>query len=94
MKSKIITIMKLAICLMCAVCAVKALIYVTRPKPVTEPEPLVINEPEKVNKGLLTVIDEDREVLFQYEGYIRDWYSEVEGKKYIIVYTKDAEVLK
>lgn len=47
----------------------------------TDPEPLVINTNDDV---LLTVIDEQGQVVFQYAGEVKDWT--VEGERYMNIY--------
>lgn len=51
-----------------------------------EAEPLVINTYPKVSKGILTAIDSEQGVVFQYDGDIQIHYSEAEKKTYVNVY--------
>lgn len=57
-----------------------------------DPEPLVINTVEDQDDMLLTVIRDNGETVFQYEGNIELWKGE-DGKAYGIIYL-DEEVLQ
>lgn len=57
-----------------------------------EPEPLVINTVEDGDDMLLTVIRDNGETVFQYEGDLELWKGE-DGKAYGIIYL-DEEVLQ
>lgn len=57
-----------------------------------DPEPLVINTVEDQDDMLLTVIREDGETVFQYEGDLELWKG-ADGKAYGIIYL-DEEVLQ
>lgn len=56
------------------------------------PEPLVINTVEDVDDMLLTVIRNNGETVFQYEGNVELWKG-ADGKAYGIIYL-DEEVLQ
>ena len=58
----------------------------------TEAEPLVINTVQSGDDMLLTVIRDNGETVFQYEGNIELWKGE-DGKAYGIIYL-DEEVLQ
>ncbi len=58
----------------------------------TEAEPLVINTIEKRNEGLLTVIRDNGETAFQYEGDFDIWIG-ADGKTYAMLYMEE-EVLQ
>lgn len=57
-----------------------------------EAEPLVINTVESGDDMLLTVIRDNGETVFQYEGYVQLWKG-ADGKAYGIIYL-DEEVLQ
>lgn len=57
-----------------------------------EAEPLVINTVEDQDDMLLTVIRDNGETVFQYEGDLELWKGE-DGKAYGIIYL-DEEVLQ
>lgn len=57
-----------------------------------DPEPLVINTVESGDDMLLTVIRDNGETVFQYEGDVRLWKG-ADGKAYGIIYL-DEEVLQ
>ena len=57
-----------------------------------DPEPLVINTVEDGDDMLLTVIRDNGETVFQYEGDLELWKGE-DGKAYGIIYL-DEEVLQ
>lgn len=57
-----------------------------------DPEPLVINMVEDQDDMLLTVIRDNGETVFQYEGDLELWKGE-DGKAYGIIYL-DEEVLQ
>lgn len=57
-----------------------------------EPEPLVINTVQGQDDMLLTVIRDNGETVFQYEGKVELWKGE-DGKTYGIIYL-DEEVLQ
>ena len=57
-----------------------------------EPEPLVINTVESGDDMLLTVIRDNGETVFQYEGDVQLWKG-ADGKAYGIIYL-DEEVLQ
>ena len=57
-----------------------------------EPEPLVINTAESGDDMLLTVIRDNGETVFQYEGDVQLWKG-ADGKAYGIIYL-DEEVLQ
>lgn len=57
-----------------------------------EAEPLVINTVEDQDDMLLTVIRDNGETIFQYEGDLELWKGE-DGKAYGIIYL-DEEVLQ
>lgn len=61
-------------------------------EPATEVSPLVINTVEDGDDMLLTVIRDNGETVFQYEGKIQLWKGE-DGKAYGIIYL-DEEVLQ
>lgn len=58
----------------------------------TEAEPLVINTVEQKNDGLLTVIRDNGETVFQYEGTFDVWIG-ADGKTYAMLYLEE-EVLQ
>lgn len=57
-----------------------------------DPEPLVINTVEDGDDMLLTVIRDNGETVFQYEGNVELWKG-ADGKAYGIIYL-DEEVLQ
>lgn len=57
-----------------------------------DPEPLVINTVEDDDDMLLTVIRDNGETVFQYEGDVRLWKG-ADGKAYGIIYLNE-EVLQ
>lgn len=57
-----------------------------------EPEPLVINTVEDQDDMLLTVIRDNGEMVFQYEGDVEIWCG-ADGKNYAILHL-DEEVLQ
>lgn len=57
-----------------------------------DPEPLVINTVEEEDDMLLTVIRDNGETVFQYEGDVRLWKG-ADGKAYGIIYLNE-EVLQ
>lgn len=57
-----------------------------------EPEPLVINTVQSGDDMLLTVIRDNGETVFQYEGDVRLWKG-ADGKAYGMIYL-DEEVLQ
>ena len=57
-----------------------------------EPEPLVINTVESGDDMLLTVIRDNGDTVFQYEGDVQLWKA-ADGKAYGIIYL-DEEVLQ
>lgn len=57
-----------------------------------EPEPLVINTVQRQDDMLLTVIREDGETVFQYEGNVGLWKG-TDGKNYAILHLNE-EVLQ
>ena len=59
---------------------------------VPDPEPLVINTVEDQDDMLLTVIRDNGETVFQYEGKVELWKGE-DGKNYAILHL-DEEVLR
>ena len=64
----------------------------TEAEPDTEAEPLVINTIEQRNEGLLTVIRNNGETAFQYEGDFDGWIG-ADGKTYAMLYLEE-EVLQ
>lgn len=58
----------------------------------TEAEPLVINTVQRQDDMLLTVIRDNGEAVFQYEGKVDLWKG-ADGKAYGIIYL-DEEVLQ
>ena len=64
----------------------------TNAEPDTEVRPLVINTVEDQDDMLLTVIRNNGETVFQYEGDVRLWKG-ADGKAYGIIYL-DEEVLQ
>lgn len=64
----------------------------TNAEATADPEPLVINTVEDQDDMLLTVIREDGETVFQYEGDLELWKG-ADGKAYGIIYL-DEEVLQ
>lgn len=67
---------------------------VVKPEQTTapDPEPLVINTVENGDDMLLTVIRDNGETVFQYEGDVQLWKG-ADGKAYGIIYL-DEEVLQ
>lgn len=63
----------------------------TKPEP-PDPEPLVINTVRDQDDMLLTVIRDNGETVFQYEGDLELWKG-TDGKAYGIIYIDD-EVLQ
>lgn len=63
----------------------------TKPEP-PDPEPLVINTVRDQDDMLLTVIRDNGETVFQYEGDVQLWKG-ADGKAYGIIYL-DEEVLQ
>lgn len=59
---------------------------------VPDPEPLVINTVRDQDDMLLTVIRDNGETVFQYEGNVELWKG-ADGKAYGIIYL-DEEVLQ
>lgn len=57
-----------------------------------EAEPLTVNTVYKKNNGLLTVIRDNGETAFQYEGDFDVWLG-ADGKTYAMIYL-DEEVTK
>lgn len=57
-----------------------------------DPEPLVINTVEDQDDMLLTVIRDNGETVFQYEGNVELWKG-TDGKKYAILHLNE-EVLQ
>lgn len=57
-----------------------------------DPEPLVINTVEDQDDMLLTVIRDNGETVFQYEGKVKIWRGN-DGKNYAILHL-DEEVLQ
>lgn len=57
-----------------------------------DPEPLVINTVEDGDDMLLTVIRDNGETVFQYEGKVKIWRG-TDGKNYAILHLNE-EVLK
>lgn len=57
-----------------------------------DPEPLVINKVEDGDDMLLTVIRDNGETVFQYEGNVELWKG-TDGKKYAILHLNE-EVLQ
>lgn len=57
-----------------------------------DPEPLVINTEEDGDDMLLTVIRDNGETVFQYEGNVELWKG-TDGKNYAILHL-DEEVLQ
>lgn len=76
--------------IMCVAIAGKAVLEKEPEK--AEAEPLVINTIEKRNEGLLTVIRDNGETAFQYEGDFDIWVG-ADGKTYAILYLEE-EVLQ
>lgn len=79
------------------VCAVVIGWAAAEPEQIKEPaeaeaEPLVINTVEDQDDMLLTVIRDNGETVFQYEGDLELWKGE-DGKAYGIIYL-DEEVLQ
>ena len=64
----------------------------TNAEPATEVRPLVINTVEDGDDMLLTVIRDNGETVFQYEGDLELWKGE-DGKAYGIIYLEE-EVLQ
>lgn len=64
----------------------------TNAEPDTEVRPLVINTVEDQDDMLLTVIRDNGETVFQYEGDLELWKG-ADGKAYGIIYL-DEEVTK
>lgn len=58
----------------------------------TEAEPLVLNTIEQRNEGLLTVVRDNGETAFQYEGDFDIWIG-ADGKTYAMLYLEE-EVLQ
>lgn len=75
-----------AVIVMCAAVAGKAAIE--KESEEAEAEPLVINTIEQRNEGLLTVIRDDGETAFQYEGDFDIWVG-ADGKTYAILYLEE-----
>ena len=72
-----------AVIVMCAAIAGKAILEKGSEK--AEAEPLVINTVEQRNDGLLTVIRDSGETVFQYEGTFDVWLG-ADGKTYAVIY--------
>ena len=64
----------------------------TNAEATADPEPLVINTVEDGDDMLLTVIRDNGETVFQYEGNVELWKG-ADGKAYGIIYL-DEEVLQ
>ena len=64
----------------------------TNAEATADPEPLVINTVQRQDDMLLTVIRDNGETVFQYEGDLELWKGE-DGKTYGIIYL-DEEVLQ
>lgn len=79
-----------AVIVMCVAIAGKAVLEKEPEK--AEAEPLVINTIEQRNEGLLTVIRDNGETAFQYEGDFDVWIG-ADGKTYAILYLEE-EVLQ
>lgn len=79
-----------AVIVMCAAIAGKAILEKRSEK--AEAEPLVINTVEQKNDGLLTVIRDSGETVFQYEGTFDVWIG-ADGKTYAMLYLEE-EVLQ
>lgn len=83
-----------AVAVMCAAVLGKAALgqEQTEAEPGTEAEQLVINTIEQRNEGLLTVICDNGETAFQYEGDFDVWIG-ADGKTYAMLYLEE-EVLQ
>lgn len=64
----------------------------TNAEATADPEPLVINTVQRQDDMLLTVIRDNGEAVFQYEGKVDLWKG-ADGKAYGIIYL-DEEVLQ
>lgn len=64
----------------------------TNAEATADPEPLVINTVQRQDDMLLTVIRDNGETVFQYEGDLELWKG-ADGKAYGIIYL-DEEVLQ
>lgn len=64
----------------------------TNAEATADPEPLVINTVQRQDDMLLTVIRDNGETVFQYEGDLELWRG-ADGKAYGIIYL-DEEVLQ
>lgn len=64
----------------------------TNSEATADPEPLVINTVQRQDDMLLTVIRDNGEAVFQYEGKVDLWKG-ADGKAYGIIYL-DEEVLQ
>ena len=64
----------------------------TNAEATADPEPLVINTVQRQDDMLLTVIRDNGETVFQYEGDLDIWKG-ADGKAYGIIYL-DEEVLQ
>lgn len=64
----------------------------TNAEATADPEPLVINTVQRQDDMLLTVIRDNGETVFQYEGKVDLWKG-ADGKAYGIIYL-DEEVAK
>lgn len=80
------------IVIMCAAVIGWAAAEPEQTKDPAEPEPLVINTVEDGDDMLLTVIRDNGETVFQYEGNVELWKG-ADGKAYGIIYL-DEEVLQ
>lgn len=87
---KILTGLLATVIVMCVAVVGKAAIE--KESEETEAEPLVINTIEQRNEGLLTVIRDNGETAFQYEGDFDVWIG-ADGKTYAILYLEE-EVLQ
>ena len=80
------------IVIVCAVIIGWAAAEPEQTKDPAEPEPLVINTVRDQDDMLLTVIRDNGETVFQYEGDVQLWKG-ADGKAYGIIYL-DEEVLQ
>ena len=81
-----------AVAVMCAAVLGKAALgqEQTEAEPGTEAEPLVLNTIEQRNEGLLTVVRDNGETAFQYEGDFDIWIG-ADGKTYAMLYLEEGQ---
>lgn len=88
-----ISVVAVAVILIAAVIGRSALeTEQTNAEATADPEPLVINTVQRQDDMLLSVIRDNGETVFQYEGDVRLWKG-TDGKAYGIIYL-DEEVLQ